>query len=90
MMPPDRIDAAALGAIGYRKPAVALLTLREHVLGAETFDRAFREYIRRRAFKHPTPADFFRTVENVTGADSPRTGAASGTPPTCWTSASTV
>lgn len=69
MTAPDHIDPAALGAIGYRKPAVTLLTLRNHVLGAETFDRAFREYARRWAFKHPTPGDFFRTVENVSGAD---------------------
>ena len=69
MTAPDHIDPAALGAIGYRKPAVTLLTLRNHVLGAETFDRAFREYTRRWAFKHPTPGDFFRTIENVSGAD---------------------
>jgi aminopeptidase N len=69
LTPPDRIDRTALGAIGYRKPAAVLLTLRDHVVGAEAFDRAFREYTRRWAFKHPTPADFFRTVENVTGSD---------------------
>ena len=69
MTPPDRIDRNALGALGYRKPAAVLLTLRNHVVGAEAFDRAFREYTRRWAFKHPTPADFFRTVENVTGRD---------------------
>lgn len=69
MTAPDHLDPAALGAVGYRKPAVTLLTLRNHVLGAETFDRAFREYTRRWAFKHPTPGDFFRTIENVSGAD---------------------
>jgi hypothetical protein len=69
MTPPDHINARALGAIGYRKPAAVLLTLRNNVVGREAFDRAFREYIRRWAFKHPAPADFFRTVENVTGAD---------------------
>ena len=69
MTAPDQIDPAALGAIGYEKPALALLTLRNHVLGAETFDRAFREYTRRWAFKHPTPGDFFRTIENVSGRD---------------------
>jgi hypothetical protein len=46
-----------------------LLTLRNHVVGAETFDRAFREYTRRWAFKHPTPGDFFRTVESVSGME---------------------
>lgn len=69
MTAPDRLQPSALGAIGYDKPAVVLLTLRNHVLGAETFDRAFREYTRRWAFKHPTPADFFRTMENVSGRD---------------------
>jgi hypothetical protein len=69
MTPPDRLDRTALGAIGYRKPAAVLLTLRNHVVGADAFDRAFREYTRRWAFKHPTPGDFFRTVENVTGRD---------------------
>jgi hypothetical protein len=69
MTPPDRIDARALGAIAYRKPAAVLLALRNGVVGRETFDRAFREYIRRWSFKHPTPGDFFRTVENVSGMD---------------------
>lgn len=69
MTAPDNIDPAALGAIGYRKPALVLLTLRNHVDGAESFDPAFREYIRSWAFKHPTPGDFFRSVENSTGED---------------------
>lgn len=69
MTPPDRVNAGALGAIGYRKPAAVLLALRNHVVGRETFDLAFREYARRWAFKHPTPADFFRTIENFTGDD---------------------
>jgi aminopeptidase N len=69
MTPPDRIDAAGLGAIAYRKPAAVLLTLRDNVVGRETMDRAMREYARRWAFKHPTPGDFFRTVENVSGED---------------------
>jgi peptidase M1-like protein len=69
MTPPDRIDARALGAIGYRKPGAVLLALRNNVVGRETFDRAFREYIRRWSYRHPSPADFFRTVENVSGMD---------------------
>ena len=69
MTAPDQIDPAALGVVAYEKPALALLTLRNHVLGADTFDRAFREYTRRWAFKHPTPGDFFRTMENVSGRD---------------------
>jgi hypothetical protein len=69
MTAPDNIDASALGAIGYRKPAVALLTLRNHIVGADLFDTAFREYIRTWAFKHPTPGDFFRSIENSVGED---------------------
>ena len=69
MTRPDHMESAALGALAYRKPATVLLTLRNHVVGAEAFDRAFREYARRWAFRHPTPGDFFRTVEDVSGAD---------------------
>lgn len=69
MTPPDRIDARALAAIGYRKPGAVLLALRDNVVGRETFDRAFREYVRRWSFRHPSPADFFRTIENVSGMD---------------------
>jgi hypothetical protein len=69
MTPPDRIDPNALGAIGYRKPAAVLLALRDNVIGRDVMDRAMREYVRRWAFKHPTPGDFFRTIENVSGDD---------------------
>jgi aminopeptidase N len=69
MTAPDRIDARALGALGYRKPGAVLLALRDNVVGRTTFDRAFREYTQRWAFKHPSPADFFRTIENVSGMD---------------------
>lgn len=69
MTAPDNIDPAGLGAIGYRKPAAVLLTLRNHVIGAAVFDSAFRTYIRSWAFKHPTPGDFFRSIENSTGED---------------------
>ena len=69
MTPPDRIDPDALGAIGYRKPGAVLLALRDNVIGRDAMDRAMREYARRWAFKHPTPADFFRTVESVSGED---------------------
>jgi hypothetical protein len=69
MTPPNRIDARALGALGYRKPGAVMLALRDNVVGKETFDRGFREYIRRWAFKHPAPGDFFRTMENVSGQD---------------------
>jgi hypothetical protein len=69
MTAPDNIPSAALGPVGYRKPAILLLTLRNNVVGPELFDAAFREYIRNWAFKHPTPGDFFRTIENATGRD---------------------
>jgi hypothetical protein len=69
MTPPDRIESSALGAVAYRKPGTLLLTLRDAVVGREAMDRTMREYVRRWAFKHPTPADFFRTVENVSGYD---------------------
>jgi len=69
MTPPDRIAANGLAAIGYRKPGAVLLALRDNVIGRDAMDRAMREYARRWAFRHPTPADFFRTVENVSGED---------------------
>jgi hypothetical protein len=69
MTAPDNIDASALGAIGYRKPAIVLLTLRNHVVGPDLFDTGFREYARAWAFKHPTPGDFFRSIENSAGED---------------------
>ena len=69
MTRPDRIEASALGAIGYRKPGAVLLALRDNVIGREVMDRAMREYARRWTFKHPTPGDFFRTVESVSGED---------------------
>ncbi len=53
----------------YRKPATALNILRETIMGREKFDLAFREYCRRWAFRHPTPADFFRTMEDAGGMD---------------------
>jgi aminopeptidase N len=57
------------GANGYGKPATALVILRETVLGRTLFDRAFREYSNRWRFKHPTPYDFFRTMEESSGVD---------------------
>ncbi len=56
-------------SLGYVKPSIELLTLRNKVLGSQVFDSAFREYTRRWAFKHPQPADFFRTIEEVSGRD---------------------
>ena len=66
---PDNIWRGRLGYLAYGKPAAALWQLRENVLGHERFDRAFREYIDRWAFKHPQPSDFFRTIEDVAGMD---------------------
>ena len=66
---PDHLDMDALSNVAYEKPAAVLLALRDHVVGRETMDRAMREYVRRWSFKHPTPGDFFRTVENVSGQD---------------------
>ena len=55
--------------VGYQKPALMLQTLRNEVLGPERFDAAFREYIRTWAFRHPTPADFFRVMRDASGMD---------------------
>ncbi|MCF8254263.1 MAG: M1 family metallopeptidase [Bacteroidia bacterium] len=57
------------GPNAYAKPATALNILRETVMGRELFDYAFKEYSRRWAFKHPTPSDFFRTMEDASGVD---------------------
>ncbi len=66
---PDVIQQSNLGVAAYLKPALMLNTLREVVLGPDRFDAAFKEYIRRWAYKHPTPWDFFHTMENVSGED---------------------
>ncbi len=58
-----------LGGNAYAKPATALNILRETVLGRELFDHAFKTYAQRWAFKHPNPADFFRTMEDASGID---------------------
>jgi len=58
-----------LGPNAYSKPAAALMILRETILGRELFDFAFREYSRRWMFKRPSPADFFRTMEEASGVD---------------------
>lgn len=57
------------GSNAYDKPAAGLNILRETIMGRELFDFAFKEYARRWAFKHPTPADFFRTMEEASGVD---------------------
>jgi len=70
MLAADRVPGEFLGAAEYGKPAVGLFVLRHAILDDTTrFDAAFREFIRRWAFKHPTPADFFRTMEDGLGED---------------------
>jgi hypothetical protein len=65
----DHIRDRALGLLAYYKPATGLMLLREYVVGPERFDEAFRAYFDRWAYKHPKPADFFRTIEDVTGEE---------------------
>jgi hypothetical protein len=67
MINPDRINPQLLGISAYDKPSVGLQLLRQEILGPEAFDAAFRIYIRRWAYKHPTPRDFFRTMDDVSG-----------------------
>jgi len=57
------------GPNAYGKPAAGLSMLRETIMGRELFDYAFKEYARRWMFKNPTPADFFRTMEDASGVD---------------------
>lgn len=57
------------GPNAYAKPATALNILRETIMGRELFDYAFKEYCKRWAYKHPTPADLFRTMEDASGVD---------------------
>jgi hypothetical protein len=57
------------GAEQYQKAATALYILRETVMGRQLFDKAFKEYANRWAFKHPMPADFFRTMEDASAVD---------------------
>ncbi|NBR14756.1 MAG: M1 family peptidase [Crocinitomicaceae bacterium] len=57
------------GNNAYGKPATALNILRETIMGRELFDYAFKTYCERWKFKHPTPADFFRTMEDASAVD---------------------
>lgn len=65
----DNIRAEEFGPNAYHKPSAALTILRETVMGPELFDAAFKEYAQRWAFKHPKPADFFRTMEDASAVD---------------------
>ena len=64
-LPPD--STPENGYTNYRKPAGVLQMLRRDVVGPVAFDKGLRTYIRRWAYKHPTPMDFFRTMEDVSG-----------------------
>jgi len=76
-MPKDQLEPImtnseniiGFGNNAYGKPCTALNILREAIMGRELFDYAFKEYCRRWAFKHPTPADLFRTIEDASGVD---------------------
>jgi len=66
---PDVIQPDFLGYAAYEKPSLGLTILREQILGEKRFDYAFRTYIKRWAFKHPTPWDFFHSMDNAAGED---------------------
>ena len=63
------LNTYQFGNNAYGKPGTALNILRETVMGEELFDYAFREYAQRWMFKHPTPEDFFRTMEDASAFD---------------------
>ncbi|OIQ27917.1 MAG: aminopeptidase [Bacteroidetes bacterium MedPE-SWsnd-G2] len=63
------LNTYQFGSNAYSKPATALNILRETVMGKELFDYAFKEYTHRWMFKHPTPEDFFRTMEDASAFD---------------------
>jgi len=67
MSQPANLKERNTGTLLYAKPSAGLVLLREQILGPERFDFAFKTYINRWAFKHPTPDDFFRTIENASG-----------------------
>ncbi len=67
MSAPQNMQARNIGMLAYLKPGFGLALLRNEILGPERFDRAFKAYIEYWAYKHPTPEDFFRTIENVAG-----------------------
>ena len=67
MSTPQNMQERNIGILAYFKPGFGLTLLRNEILGPERFDRAFKTYLHRWAYKHPTPDDFFRTMENVAG-----------------------
>ncbi|WP_158797066.1 M1 family metallopeptidase [Pedobacter sp. L105] len=69
MLSPDAMGERNIGANLYFKPSLGLTLLREQILGPDRFDYAFKMYIKEWSFKHPTPFDFFRSIENGAGED---------------------
>ena len=65
----DAVPGQYRHPVEYYKPAFGLVLLREQVIGHDRFDYALRRYIDRWAYKHPTPRDFFRTIEDAAGED---------------------
>jgi len=66
---PDALKEYNIGLMLYYKPGYALRLLRDEIVGERRFDSAFKKYIRDWAYKHPTPWDFFRSMENGLGED---------------------
>ncbi len=69
MTTPDAMKERNIGNLLYSKPGYALEILRNEILGPQRFDYAFKTYIKAWAYKHPSPFDFFRTMENAAGED---------------------
>ena len=69
MEPQDRNEPFISGWLHYGKPSAGLMFLRNEIVDSTAFDQAFREYTRRWAFKHPAPADFFRSMNDALGED---------------------
>jgi hypothetical protein len=65
----DNLYLRQIGNNAYNKPGAALYILRETVMGPELFDKAFKEYATKWMYKHPNPADFFRTMEDASAVD---------------------
>ncbi|HOX20930.1 MAG TPA: M1 family metallopeptidase [Gemmatimonadales bacterium] len=63
------VEVTDLFWAGYQKPALMMQLLRYEVLGTERFDAAFRQYLNAWAFRHPSPADFFRLMRDASGTD---------------------
>ncbi|MDE1191029.1 MAG: M1 family metallopeptidase [Arachidicoccus sp.] len=66
---PDVVQPYTLADVGYYKPAVGLLILRDVILGHDRFDFAFKQYIKNWSYKHPAPYDFFHAMDNASGED---------------------